>query len=309
MSGSGSASAAPLFPAAAVRVGIAPIGWTNDDWPELGGDIPLARCLDEMAQAGYEGCEVGGKFPRDPERLRALLAPRRLQVASGWQSLHFTLPERAAETEREFRAHAEFLAAMGAREVVVCECGGSVQQRPLPLFAARPRFAEQEWRRLVAGLHRIGEVARGLALAVVYHHHVGTGVQSAEEVERLMSDTDPELVSLLVDSGHATYAGHDPEALLRRHAARVRYLHLKDVRAEIMARAVAEDWSFERAVRAGVFTVPGDGAVDMERFLGAAAASGYRGWMVVEAEQDPRSAPPLEYAQRGREFVRRVAGV
>jgi inosose dehydratase len=291
-----------------VRIAIAPIGWTNDDWPGLGGEIPFDQCIREMSEAGYAGCELGGKFPKEPGQLRAALEPLGLELATGWISLYFTEPERGAETLAAFDAHSALLAAMGSKVVVVCECGGSVQSGPLPVSSARPRFDDGDWRRLVDGLHRIGGVAKERGLDIVYHHHMGTGIQSAAEVDRLMAATDPARVSLLVDSGHFTFAGDDPVPVLRRHAARVKHLHLKDVRAEVAAWAHRTGASFEQSVRAGVFTVPGDGDVDMRAFLRAAEEIGYEGWMVVEAEQDPAKAPPLEYARKGREFVREVTG-
>ena len=292
-----------------VRVGIAPIGWTNDDWPDLGGEIPLEQCLAEMADAGYEGCEVGGKFPRDPEQLHRLLAPFSLQIASGWLSLWFTNAARDAETIDAYREHCGFLRAMGASVVVVAECGRCVQQGPLALSADRPRFDETEWNRLVDGLHRIGVIAREAGMTNVYHPHVGTGIQSAEDVDRLMDATDPALVSLLLDTGHATLDGHDPRGVIRKHAARIRHVHLKDVRGAVANEAIASRWSFERAVRAGVFTVPGDGDVDMRGVVADLDKAGYSGWMVVEAEQDPRVANPLRYARMGRQFLKQELGL
>lgn len=292
-----------------VKVGIAPIGWTNDDWPDLGGDIPLEQCLSEMAEAGYEGCEVGGKFPRDPEQLRPLLHPHSLQVASGWLSLWFTDPARRDETIAAYREHCRFLRAMGASVVVVCECGGSVQQGPLPVSAARPRFSEAEWQRLVDGLHRIGKIAADEGMTNVYHSHMGTGVQSIEDIDRLMAETESSLVALLLDTGHSTFDGHDPREVIRAHAARIRHVHLKDVRGDVARQAIEQEWSFEQAVRAGVFTVPGDGDVDMQGVVENLKGAGYSGWMVVEAEQDPQIANPLQYAKMGREFLRREAGL
>jgi inosose dehydratase len=287
-----------------VRIGIAPIGWTNDDWPDLGGEIPLERCLAEMAEAGYEGCEVGGKFPRDPETLRGLLAPHALRVASGWLSLWFTDPARRDETIAAYREHCAFLRAMGASVVVVAECGRSVQQTPLPVSAARPRFDEPEWQRLIAGLHDIGAIARDEGMTNVYHPHMGTGIQSAEEIDRLMAATDPVLVSLLLDTGHAMFDGHDSRRIIRAHASRIRHVHLKDVRSRVARKAIANEWSFEQAVRAGVFTVPGDGDVDMRGVVADLEEAGYSGWMVVEAEQDPHVANPLLYATMGRRFLK-----
>ena len=292
-----------------VRVGIAPIGWTNDDWPDLGGDVPLERCLAEMAEAGYEGCEVGGKFPREPETLRPLLRPHGLDVASGWLSLWFTDSARGEETIAAYRAHCRFLRDMGASVVVVCECGRSVQQSPLPVSAARPHFDEQEWQRLVDGLHRIGEIAREEGMTNVYHPHMGTGIQSKEDVDRLMEATDPSLVALLLDTGHATFDGHDPRAIISAHASRIRHVHLKDVRIRIAQEAIVRGWSFEQSVRSGVFTVPGDGDVDMRGVVADLRAAGYTGWMVVEAEQDPHVANPLLYAKMGRRYLREELGL
>jgi inosose dehydratase len=287
-----------------VRIGIAPIGWTNDDWPELGGDIPLEQCLREMVEAGYEGCELGGKFPRQPGPLRDALAPFGLDVASAWLSTWFTEPGREAESVNAYRDHCALLRDVGASVVVVAECGRSVQQSSQPVSDARPRFDDGDWRRLIDGLHEIGEIARAAQMTNVYHPHMGTGIQSEEDVDHLMETTDPALLSLLLDTGHSTYDGHDPRALVRRHAARIRHVHLKDVRAEVARRALDERWSFERAVRSGVFTVPGDGDVDMRGVLEDLDAANYSGWLVVEAEQDPRIAPPLLYARKGREFLK-----
>lgn len=297
------------FEEGTVRIGIAPIGWTNDDWPELGGEIPLEQCLSEMAEAGYEGCELGGKFPRDPEQLLETLRPFGLSIASGWLSAWFTEDDRIEETISAYRAHCALLKDMGASVVVICECGGSVQQGSLPVSGARPRFDDEAWSRLVDGLNRIGEIGRPQGMTNVYHPHMGTGVQSAEDVDRLMETTDPALVSLLLDTGHATFDGHDPRSLIRNHGDRIRHVHLKDVRSEIAREALLSGWSFERSVRAGVFTVPGDGDVDMKGVLEDLAAMRYKGWMVVEAEQDPRLAPPLEYAKMGREFIRSAVGL
>lgn len=291
-----------------VRLAISPIGWTNDDWPDLGGDIPFATCIREMAAAGYAGCEAGGKFPRQPAALLAALQPLDLEVASAWTDLYFTDGRSAEETLDSFGAHCEFLRAMGAAVVVACECGGAVHKLDRPVAADRPRFDEEQWRQLVDGLHRAGELATDLGLTLAYHPHMGTGVQTATEIERLMAATDPAFVSLLVDSGHAAFAGDDPAEIVRRHGPRVRHVHLKDVRREVLESA-RQGASFEQAVRAGVFTVPGDGSLDQVGLLAALAETGYTGWLVIEAEQDPAQAPPLEYARRARTFLREVTGL
>lgn len=292
-----------------VRVGINPIAWTNDDFHELGEEIPVEQCLREARAAGYAGIELGRKLPRDPEALASLLAAHDLTLVSGWHSLH--LLERALAPEIEsFRAHASLLAACGSSVAIVAECSRrTYTERTAPLrFGARaPRLTDVEWRRLADGLATIAEVAASAGLRVAYHPHAGTVIQDAADVDRLMREAPT--VHLLFDSGHLALAGSNAHDVLRRHAARVAHVHLKNVREAVANRARFEAWPFERAVKAGVFTVPGDGGLDFAPFFERLSEARYAGWFVVEAEQDPRIAIPREYALRGREFVRRAAGV
>ena len=138
--------------------------------------------------------------------------------------------------------------------------------------------------------------AYGVAMA--FHHHMGTIVESDEEVGLLMRHTGP-AVGLLYDTGHSAFAGGDPVALVRRHVGRIVHVHCKDTRPEVLARARAEDLSFMQAVVDGIFTVPGDGSIDYRTILQVLADHGYAGWLVVEAEQDPAKAHPLTYARLG----------
>ena len=292
-----------------VELGIAPIGWTNDDMPELGGDIPFERCIDEMAEAGFEGCEVGNKFPRDPDVLKRALEPRNLSIASAWFSTFFTT-KTAEKTVREFIKHRDFLYAMGAKVIVVAECGRSIHgDINIPLHNNKPIFNDQEWKKLVNGLHELGKLAAEKGMSIVYHHHMGTGVQTFEEIEKLMNLTDPTLVSLLVDTGHMVFAGGDPAKLIKKFGNRVKHVHFKDIREEIMKRSIQENMSFLESVKLGVFTVPGDGMIDFVPIINALNDINYKGWIVVEAEQDPKIAPPLEYAKKAREYIREKAGL
>ncbi len=292
-----------------VELGIAPIGWTNDDMPELGGDIPFERCIDEMAEAGFEGCEVGNKFPRDPDVLKRALEPRNLSIASAWFSTFFTT-KTAEKTVREFIKHRDFLYAMGAKVIVVAECGRSIHgDINIPLHNNKPIFNDQEWKKLVNGLHKLGKLAAEKGMSIVYHHHMGTGVQTFEEIEKLMNLTDPTLVSLLVDTGHMVFAGGDPAKLIKKFGNRVKHVHFKDIREEIMKRSIQENMSFLESVKLGVFTVPGDGMIDFVPIINALNDINYKGWIVVEAEQDPKIAPPLEYAKKAREYIREKAGL
>lgn len=291
-----------------IELAIAPIAWTNDDLPELGAENTFEQCVSEMALAGFTGTEVGTKYPRDPEVLRKALELRGLRVASAWTSLHLTT-RPYAETEKDFIEQRDFLKAMGAKVIVVAEQGHSIQGLDQPVFADQPSFTDDEWDLLTSGLERLGDLAAETGQRIVYHHHMGTGVQSAAEIDRLMANTDPAKVSLLLDTGHLTFAGEDPMAVAQRHFDRIGHVHLKDIRPEVLDRVKENKLSFLDGVREGVFTVPGDGFVDIEPVVKLFSASDYQGWFVVEAEQDPAKANPLEYALKAREYIRVTAGI
>jgi inosose dehydratase len=289
----------------AVRLGINPLTWTNDDMPELGAETPLETCLAEAKLAGFEGVELGNKFPRDPAVLGPILARHGLALVSGWYGSR--LLERDVDAEMvAAEDHVALLAALGCRVMVHAEVTGTVHGSRDVALSRRPVLDEAGWERLAGRLAEMGRrlARRGLALA--YHHHMGTVVQTEAEVDRLMAMTGPE-VGLLLDTGHLTFAGGDPAAVARRHAARVVHLHCKDVRAGVLAEVRERDPSFLEAVLAGVFTVPGDGCVDYRTVLGPLAAAGYTGWLVVEAEQDPAMAHPLTYARMGHANLRALA--
>jgi len=298
-----------MFKENAVRLGIAPIGWTNDDMPELGAENTFEQCVSEMALAGFAGSEVGNKYPRDPETLKKALALRNLSIASAWFSAFLTT-KPLRETEEAFVRHRDFLHEMGAKVIVVSEQGRSIQgMMDVPVFDGKPVFTDAEWRLLADGLHRLGELADDKGMRIVYHHHMGTGVQTAAEIDRLMSMTDPDLVSLLYDTGHLAFSGEDHLAVLKTHISRIKHVHLKDIRASVLERVKAERLSFLQAVKEGVFTVPGDGFIDFRPVLRLLAEHGYEGWLVVEAEQDPAKANPLEYALKARRYLREIANL
>ncbi len=294
-----------------VRVGINPIAWTNDDFHELGDDIPLERCLAEAHAAGYAGIELGRKLPRDPAALRDVLGAAGLALVSGWHSLHLR-ENPVHEERRRFRAHLALLGALGCRVAIVAECSGRTytdRAAPLRFGPAAPRLDDAAMSALARGLGELAALAADAGMALAYHPHAGTVIQDAEDVDRLF--TRARTAGLLFDSGHLALAGSDPLDMLRRWGDRVTHVHLKNVRPAVAQRARAEGHSFERAVKSGVFTVPGDpeGGVDFDAVFAELARLGYAGWLVVEAEQDPAVAEPSEYARRGREHVRAAAGV
>ncbi|HPZ15275.1 MAG TPA: myo-inosose-2 dehydratase [Sphaerochaeta sp.] len=292
-----------------IKLAIAPIGWTNDDLPELGGEIPFEQCVSEMALAGFEGSEVGNKYPRDTDVLKKALEMRGLQICNAWFSTFLTT-KPYEEVERDFVEHCTFLKTMGAKMVGVAEQGNSIQGRQdLPVFDAKPVNSEEEWKKLCDGLNKLGAKAKEMGMALTYHHHMGTGVQTAGEIDHLMECTDSELVGLLYDSGHLVFSGEDEIAVLKKWLPRIRHVHLKDVRREKREEAIAGKWSFLKGVKEGVFTVPGDGCINFEPIFTILKEADYRGWWVVEAEQDPALANPLEYALKARAYIREKAGI
>jgi len=285
-----------------VKIGINPISWTNDDLPRLGGETPLEVALSEGKAIGYQGFELGNKFPREPEALRRVLAKHGLELVSGWYSgrlAHRSVKEEIAAAA----SHLELLAVNGASVLVYGEVAGSIQGASVPLYK-RPRFrSDAEWRGYADRLTAFARHTLGRGVRVAYHHHMGAYVQAADEVDRLMSLVGDE-VGLLFDTGHMAFAGGDPLAMLARHIGRVCHVHCKDVRPAVIAMARNRAWSFLEAVINGVFTVPGDGAVDFGGVVDLLRDRSYRGWLVVEAEQDPVVAPAYAYAENGYKHLR-----
>lgn len=288
-----------------VRIGINPLTWTIDDLPEVGGETSLETCLTEARAAGFEGVELGCKFPRTAPELRAALAPHGLALVSGWYSTNLLLRDAADEFDA-MRSHRELLSALGCDVVVVAETTRCIHGERGTRLSQRPVLAAADWPRFAERLEELGARLGDAGLRLAYHHHMGTVVQSEDEVDRLMDSCD-DSVSLLLDTGHLTFAGGDPARAAARHADRIAHVHCKDVRRPVLARSLNRDSSFLDAVLDGVFTVPGDGSVDYAAVLGPIARAGYRGWLVVEAEQDPAVAPSAEYANLGYRNLRRLA--
>jgi inosose dehydratase len=287
-----------------VRIGINPISWSNDDLPSLGGETPLEVALSEGRSIGYEGFELGNKFPRESKALARVLDAHGLSLVSGWYSGR--LAARAVDEEiASVEPHLRLLADNGAAVMVYGEVADSIQGAPPPLYK-RPRFlTEAAWQGYADRLNAFARhtLSRGVRLA--YHHHMGAYVQAPEDVDELMRRTGEE-VGLLFDSGHMTFAGGDAVAMLARHARRVCHVHCKDVRPAVLKLARNRNWSFLEAVINGAFTVPGDGVVDFRALLAILHEHAYQGWLVVEAEQDPVVAPSYRYAEKGYRHLRGI---
>ena len=297
-----------MFDRDKVFLGITPTGWTNDDSPLIGDKISFEQVVSEMALAGFEGCSVGHNFPTDVNELRAALDLRGLRVSEPWVSTYFAANDMHEQTIENFKERMGFIKAMGGTDIVVAELTQAVHQQPVALFPNKPHFTDAQWEAMTSGLNEIGKIARDNDMQLCYHHHMGTGVMTRAETDRLMAATDPELVNLLFDTGHLYWAGDDPLSMAETYADRIKHIHLKDIRQAEMEASNARNESFLDGVLAGVFTVPGDGAIDFRPILQVLSDSGFEGWLVVEAEQDPAKAHPLTYAMKARAYLREVIG-
>lgn len=293
-----------------VRLAIAPIGWTNDDMPDLGTENTFEQCISEMALAGFEGSEIGNKYPGDTATLKHYLDVRGLQICNAWFSSYLT-SKPYEETIEAFKAHCDKLYELGAKVIGASEQGNSIQgDLTKSILDEKPYYTEEEWQTVAKGFNEMGAYARSKGMYFTVHHHMGTGVQTVEEIDKLMELTDPELVYLLFDSGHLTFAGIDPVPVLEKYIDRIKHIHLKDVRLGVYNNEVVpKHMSFLDAVREGVFTVPGDGDVDFNPIFDIIEKSGYEGWIVVEAEQDPAKANPFEYALKARKYIKENTGL
>jgi len=284
-----------------IRIGANPICWSNDDMPEIGGWITLEECLTQAKRFGIEGMELGNKFPREPAKLRPILKSHELDLVSGWYSTF--LIERDADAEfKASTAHRNLLSALGAKVLIAAECTRTIHGNKEAALSKRPVMTAAEARIFNTRLTRYAEMLRDDGLQLVYHHHMGTLVQTGAEIDRMMEDTG-EAVQLLLDTGHATWGGDDPVRLAKLYRSRIGHVHCKDVRMDVKAKSDAGDWSFLHAVLEGVYTVPGDGEVDYVSVF--RALKGYSGWVVLEAEQDPKKAPPEKYVPMGVDNIKR----
>ena len=288
-----------------VRIGINPITWSNDDLPSLGGDTPLETCLIETREAGFAGTEMGGKFPKRASELGPLLAGYHLAFVSGWYDGRINAREVSAEWDA-ILPHLTLLRDMGCKHVVYADTSGRSEGDLFAPISRRPKLGDGDWsaygKKITALAERMAEFGVGMA----FHHHMGTIVETDDEVGKLMNATGS-AVGLLFDSGHSLFSGGDPIALLKKHVKRVVHVHCKDARESVLMKARSKDESFMQAVLDGVFTMPGDGFIDFPTILKILRDNGYSGWLVAEAEQDPAKANPLIYAKLGFSNLARMA--
>ncbi|WP_295805865.1 myo-inosose-2 dehydratase [uncultured Nitratireductor sp.] len=290
-----------------IRFGTNPIAWSNDDDQTIGAHIPLEQCLSEAAAIGFDGIEKGHKMPSDGASLKATLSEHGLVFVSGWHSLNLLVNDVEAE-KKAIQPHLDMLKANGCEVCIVCETSNAVHGDDTVSLADRPRLADERWPAFCAGVEAIADHCASQGIALVYHYHMGTIVEDREEIGRLMNGTGP-ATRLLLDTGHAWFGGSDPVELAETYGDRVSHFHAKNVRPAIRSQVEAERLSFLEGVRRGVFTVPGDpeGGLAFEPVLTTLARKGYDGWLVIEAEQDPLKADPVDYQSMGLKALRRAA--
>lgn len=290
-----------------ILYGTNPIAWSNDDDRNLGAHITLDQCLDETAEIGFDGIEKGHKFPQEPAALKAVLEPRKLLYVSGWHSLNL-LVNPVEEEKKAMQPALDLLKAMGSKVIIVCETSNAIHGNNDKPLSERPVLEEARWEEFGAGVEALAEYAAAQGIALVYHHHMGTVVQSEDEIDLLMQHTGPH-AKLLLDTGHCLFGGGDPERVAKKHMGRVGHIHAKNVRPAIATEVRDQSLSFLEGVRRGVFTVPGDvdGGVDFVPVLKVAADKAYQGWLVIEAEQDPDIRNPYEYQSLGLKSLKSFA--
>lgn len=291
-----------------VQLACAPIAWTNDDLPDLGAENTFEQCVSEMALAGFTGSEIGNKYPKNVETLKHKLEVRGMRICNAWFS-SLLLSEGYEATIEAFIKHRDFLHALGAKVIGASEQGNSIQGKDVSIFGEKPVYTDEQWELIAKGFNEMGRLAKEKGMYFTVHHHMGTGVQTEAEIDKLMEITDPDLVYLLFDTGHLSFSGEDVIGVLKKYVHRTKHVHLKSIRKDVIAQAKEKGYSFLDSVRAGSFTVPGDGDFDFTPVFDILDEAGYEGWVVVEAEQDPAKANPYEYAVLARNYIREKTGL
>ena len=287
-----------------INLGIAPIVWSNDDMPDLGGDTPIETCLLEAKSAGFRGIELGGKFPRNPNTIKYLLNKFNLELPGGWYGAH--LNERSVEEEwQAMQNRIELYKLINSSVFIFADVSGSIQREPKIPLSKRPRLNDNEWSNYCNKISEIAKRLSDIGLPMSYHEHMGTIIQSEQDIYRLLDNTN-DRTSLLFDTGHIFFAKGDYESILKKYVSRVNHVHCKDIRKEILNKSLSNDLSFRDSFLEGVFTVPGDGYINYKPLFETLYDNKYSKWLIVEAEQNPKKANPLKYAKIGYKYLNKI---
>ena len=288
-----------------IKLGIAPIAWSNDDMPELGGETTLEQCLSEASRAGFTGIESGGKFPKNSKELIPKLKKENLQLCSGWYGASL-LKNSPKEEYVLMREQMNLFKDCKSPCMVFAEITNSIQGDPKTPLSKKPKLSKDEWKLLIARINEISKMMINEGMPLAYHHHMGTVIETESETRRLIENTKDD-VKLLIDTGHMLFAGGDSIKLTEDFIDRIVHVHCKDIRKNVLEKSLKNDSTFRQAFLDGAFTVPGDGCIDYKPFLTVLKKKNYQGWLVVEAEQDPAKANPFEYAKIGYNYLSKTA--
>ena len=288
-----------------IKLGIAPIAWSNDDMPELGGETTLEQCLSEASKAGFTGIESGGKFPKNSKELIPKLKKENLQLCSGWYGATL-LKNTPKEEFKLMREQMDLFKDCKSPCMVFAEVTNSVQGDPKTPLSKKPKLSEDEWKLLISRINEISKMMIDENMPLAYHHHMGTVIETEDETRRLIESTS-DSVKLLIDTGHMLFAGGNSIKLTEDFMERIIHVHCKDIRKDVLEKSLKNDSTFRQAFLDGAFTVPGDGCIDYKPFLTVLKNRNYEGWLVVEAEQDPAKANPFEYAKIGYDYLSKTA--
>ena len=288
-----------------VKLGIAPIAWSNDDMPELGGDTSLETCLSEAREAGFTGIESGGKFPKTSKELFPIFNKHNNNLCAGWYGAN--LLKRTVKDEMEnIRTQLDLFKDCNAPCIVFAEVTNSIQADESKPLSKRPKLDKDDWKKFCEKINEVGKRLEGENMPLAYHHHMGTVIQSHEDTERLMNETN-DTVKLTIDTGHMLFAGGNSLKIIRDFKEKIAHVHCKDMREKVLKKSLSEDLSFRHAFLEGAFTVPGDGCIDYRPIFNELVKNNYQGWLVVEAEQDPKKANPFEYAKIGFNYLKKTS--
>ena len=288
-----------------IKLGVAPIAWSNDDMPELGGETTLEQCLNEASKAGFTGIESGGKFPKNSEELLPKLQKEKLSLCSGWYGAQL-LKNSAKDEFLLMKNQLNLFKDCKAPCMVFAEITNSIQGDPKTPLSKRPRLSKDDWVKLTTRMNEISKMMFDENMPLAYHHHMGTVIETEDETKRLMEST-ADTVKLLIDTGHMLFAQGNSINLANEFSEKLIHVHCKDIRRNVLDQSLKNDSTFRQAFLDGAFTVPGDGCIDYKPFLKVLKDKNYSGWLVVEAEQDPAKADPFEYAKIGYNYLSRTA--
>ena len=287
-----------------IKLGIAPIAWSNDDMPELGGDTPIEQCLQEASEAGFTGIELGGKFPRNSGITKFLINKFQLKMPGGWYGSN--LRERSVTEEwTAMQDHLNLLKKVSGEIFIFADVSGSIQGEAKKPLSSRPKLELNEWKEYCKKINEISNRLADVGIPMSYHEHMGTIIQTEEDVDKFMENTNNNTY-LLYDTGHLLFAQADYKNILKKYIKRINHIHCKDIRKNILTDSIQKDLSFRDSFLEGVFTVPGDGCIDYKPLLKILFENQYKQWLIIEAEQDPKKANPFEYAKIGYKYLEKI---